>query len=179
MTAERDAIELRIEALAAWLLRDREVFTERELVTVLRASLEDATREIRDELVDAMRAHDVDAARHRAELDEAKARIVQIERERDRAREELEELRVLATSAIDELRDQLADATDVSAAALAAIAGQEVLCDGSGTRRAHAVVDGRVQRFTTPHPCPGCVACKRGGDDELAVLVADREVHHG
>lgn len=161
MTTERHGLELRIAALAAWLLRDRDVFTERELVTILRASFDEAASELRDEIVDARRAHDADVARLELELRETKAIALQIERERDRARDELDELRVLATSAIDELRAELADATDVTAAALAAIAGQEILCDGSGTRRAHAVINGRVQRTATPHPCPGCAACLR------------------
>jgi ElaB/YqjD/DUF883 family membrane-anchored ribosome-binding protein len=178
MTTERDPIELRVSALAAWLLRDREVFTEREIVTILRAAFDEVTSDDRGDLLAAMRAHDDDVNRLRGELREANDRALQLERERDRARDELDELRVLATNAIDELRDQLADATDVSAAALAAIAGQEVLCDGSGTRRAHAVVNGRVQRHTTEHACPGCAACTPTTSSSSSSS-DDREVRHG
>jgi uncharacterized protein YhaN len=124
-----------------------------------------------DALADERRAHDLEVAKLREELRESRAHALQIERELARARDELDELRMLATEAIEGMREELADATDVATAALAALAGQEVLCDGSGTRRAHAVVNGRVQRVATPHPCPGCAACKNGGDD--------REVRHG
>lgn len=173
MTGARDPIVLRVEALIGWLLRDRAIYTDRELRTILRASFDEVTSDLRGDVVDAIKAHDTDVAKLGNELRDARDRSLQLERELARARDELDELRVLATNAIDELRDQLEEAVDVSAAALAALAVQhehvdeaQPLCDGSGVRVAHPVVDGRVRRATSELPCPGCRACGHARREE-------------
>jgi DNA repair exonuclease SbcCD ATPase subunit len=175
MTTFDTPIAMRIRALADAIFRDRERITQRELVTILSASFDDVTSELRDDLVTAVKAHDDERAKLGGELRDARAELVQTARERDKARDELDELRVLATNAIDELREELEHALDVSRASLAALAGLETtaegarvadddaeppLCNGTGKRRAHLVVGGRVDRSITMVDCPGCSACR-------------------
>lgn len=119
------------------------------------ADLEVALSEVRTEL-----------ARLVDELGEARNIRMQLDRELERARSAAE----VATRAAQLWYD-------VAAAALGALddtrrAAIPGGCNGSGVRRAHLVVGGRVQREASDTPCPGCEACV--GRNESRLRYGDR-----